>query len=39
MLKIKSIAPHVPLWEKGKRNDGTFNRSDFVFDAVLDSYT
>ena len=26
------IAPHIPVWEKGKRNDGTFSRSDFMFD-------
>jgi transposase len=39
MVEKKSIEPHVPLWEKGERNDGTFSRSDFVFDAVLDSYT
>ncbi len=39
MVEKKSIEPHVPLWEKGERSDGTFSRSDFIFDAVLDSYT
>lgn len=38
-VEEKSIEPHVPLWEKGERSDGTFSRSDFVFDPVLDSYT
>ena len=38
-VEEKSIAPHVPLWEKGERSDGTFSRSDFIFDPVLDSYT
>ncbi len=26
------ITPHIPVWEKGKREDGTFSRSDFTFD-------
>jgi IS5 family transposase len=34
----KGIAPHVPLWEKGERDDGTFGRSDFVFDQTSNSY-
>ena len=38
MVEEKSIEPHVPLWEKGERSDGTFSRSDFVFDPVQDSY-
>jgi transposase len=38
-VEEKAIKPHVPLWEKGERSDGTFSRSDFAFDAVLDSYT
>ena len=35
----KALEPHVPLWEKGERSDGTFSRSDFVFDPVQDHYT
>lgn len=26
------ITPHIPVWEKGEREDGTFSRSDFSFD-------
>jgi hypothetical protein len=33
MVEEKKIAPHVPVWDKGERADGTFSRSDFVFDA------
>jgi hypothetical protein len=32
MVEEKSIEPHVSLWEKGERTDGTFSRSDFAFD-------
>jgi transposase len=39
MVDEKAIEPHVPLWEKGERNDGTLSRSDFVFDAEADRYT
>ena len=34
MVEEKNIAPHVPVWDKGERTDGTFSRSDFIFDAV-----
>ncbi len=39
MVNDKGIEPHVPVWEKGERTDGTFSRSDFVFDEESDSYT
>ena len=39
MVNQKHIEPHVPVWEKGERDDGTFSRSDFVFDEVNDLYT
>jgi hypothetical protein len=35
----KNIEPHVPVWDKGDRTDGTFNRSDFIFDAEAGVYT
>ena len=38
MVEEKSIEPHVSLWEKGERTDGTFSRSDFVFDPASDTY-
>jgi hypothetical protein len=34
-----NIEPHVPVWEKGERDDGTFSRSDFIFDEESDLYT
>lgn len=39
MVNEKSIEPHVPVWEKGERSDGTFSRSDFEFDEAADHYT
>jgi transposase len=39
LLEEKNIAPHVPVWDKSERTDGTFSRSDFVFDAVSNTYT
>ena len=38
IVEGNAIEPHVSLWEKGERGDGTFGRSDFVFDAVSNSY-
>jgi len=38
MVNEKGIEPHVPVWEKGERSDGTFSRSDFVFDEENDLY-
>ena len=26
------ITPHIPVWDKSDREDGTFSRSDFTFD-------
>ena len=39
MVEQKKIAPHVALWDKGERADGTFSRSDFTFDPASNSYT
>jgi len=39
MVDEKSIEPHVPLREKGERDDGTFSRSNFVFDATSNTMT
>ena len=39
MVEERNIAPHVPVWDKSERTDGTFSRSDFIFDAGSNSYT
>jgi len=39
MVDEKNIEPHVPVWDRGERDDGTFGRSDFVYDAETNAYT
>jgi hypothetical protein len=34
----KSIANHIPVWDKSARSDGTFSRADFVFDSERNIY-
>ena len=31
MVNDKKIAPHIPVIDKSKREDGTFSREDFTF--------
>jgi transposase len=37
-LVDRNIAPHVPVWDKSARPDGTFSRADFAFDRERDVY-
>jgi hypothetical protein len=37
-LVDRKIAPHVPVWDKSVRTDGTFSRSDFIFDRERNVY-
>ena len=39
LVKQKQIAPHIPVFDKSTRTDGTFSRSDFTFDAEAKRYT
>ena len=32
------ITPHIPVWDKGRREDGTFSRGDFAFDKKRNVY-
>jgi hypothetical protein len=34
----RQIAPHIPVWDKSARSDGTFSRADFVFDQSRNIY-
>ena len=38
LVNEKAIAPHIPVIDKSTRNDGTFSRADFRYDATLDCY-
>ena len=37
-LKRQGIEPHIPVWDKGKRDDGSLSRDDFAFDPEGDIY-
>ena len=39
IVNEKGIAPHIPVWDRSKREDGTFSREDFTFDKARDIYT
>jgi len=39
LVNEKGIAPHVPVIDKSKREDGTFLREDFPYDAERNVYT
>jgi transposase len=32
LVKERRITPHIPVWDKSQREDGTFSRSDFKWD-------
>ena len=38
LVDKKDIEPHVPVIDKSQRDDGTFSREDFVYDATRDVY-
>jgi transposase len=38
LVEEKNIAPHIPVIDKSKREDGTFSREDFRYDAERDCY-
>jgi len=38
IVNEKKIEPHIPVWEKSLRDDGTFSRPDFRFDARTNTY-
>lgn len=39
ILMDRGIEPHIPVWDKAKRKDGTFSRADFSYDTQRDVYT
>jgi hypothetical protein len=38
LVKQKQITPHIPVFDKSTRTDGTFSRSDFTWDPDADRY-
>ena len=39
LVQHKQIEPHIPVWDKADRRDGTLSRREFNFDADQDRYT
>src|SRR5437762_709745 len=37
-LVDRKVTPHIPVWDKSTRSDGTFSRTDFVFDQERNIY-
>ena len=37
-LVDRRITPHVPVWDRSARHDGTFSRADFAFDRERNVY-
>jgi hypothetical protein len=38
MVDEKYIEPHVPVWDKAQRDDGTLSRSDFQWNEEANEY-
>lgn len=38
MVKDKDIAPHVPVWDRSERKDGTLSSSEFAWDEQANEY-
>jgi transposase len=38
LVKDKAIAPHIPVFDRSQRQDGTLSRADFTFDAERNVY-
>ena len=38
LVEEKAIEPHIPVFDKSHRTDGTFSREDFVYDRRRDLY-
>lgn len=39
LVQDKKIEPHIPVWDKTERQDGSLGRSAFTFDAERNRYT
>ena len=38
LVNDRGIEPHIPVFDKSKRTDGTFSREDFAYDHESDTY-
>jgi hypothetical protein len=38
LVHNRGIEPHIPVFDKSQRTDGTFSRDDFAYDHASDTY-
>jgi hypothetical protein len=38
LVHDRGIEPHIPVFDKSQRTDGTFSRENFVYDHASDTY-
>src|SRR5947208_5091411 len=38
LVKDRGIEPHIPVFDKSQRSDGTFSRDDFAYEHFSDTY-
>jgi transposase len=38
LVQDRGIEPHIPVFDKSQRTDGTFSRDDFAYDHATDTY-
>src|SRR6267154_1382540 len=38
LVDTKQIEPHIPVWDKSERTDGSISSSEFVWDEAADEY-
>ena len=38
LVHDRGIEPHIPVYDKSQRSDGTFSRDDFTYDRASDTY-
>lgn len=38
LVNDEGILPHIPVFDKSRRKDGTFEKSDFIYDHEKDAY-
>ena len=38
LVHERGIEPHIPVFDKSERRDGTFERADFTYDHEADAY-
>ena len=39
LVEVRGIEPHIPVFDKSARKDGSFSRADFAYDHAGDAYT